>query len=71
VLDRRHDHQHGASLALFGLYFLISLMLTWPDVPWTLLMVIGLVIMGTFPVLFYSISKTLWLAVDVILHRWR
>jgi uncharacterized protein DUF983 len=61
----------GAAMLLFGLYFPISLVLTWPDVPWTLLMVIGLVLMGTFPILFYPISKTLWLAVDVIVHRWR
>ena len=61
----------AAAFVLFGLYFPLSLILTWPDVPWTLLTVIGVLIMGIFPVIFYPISKTLWLAVDIILHRWR
>ncbi len=61
----------AAAFVLFGLYFPLSLILTWPDVPWTLLTVIGVLIMGIFPVIFYPISKTLWLAVDIILHRWQ
>ena len=59
------------ALVVFGLYFFLSLRLTWPDVPWTALTLIGLLVMAAFPVLFYPISKTLWLAVDIILHRWQ
>lgn len=58
----------GAEL-LFGVYFVGGLVLTWPDVPWTPMMVGGLVLMATFPVFFYPFSKTLWLAVDMLLHR--
>ncbi len=59
----------GAAMALFGLYFPLSLIITWPDVPWTLITVVGCLIMGVFPIVFYPISKTLWLAMDILLHR--
>jgi uncharacterized protein (DUF983 family) len=59
----------GAAIALFGLYFPLSLIITWPDVPWTLIAVVGCLLMALFPIAFYPISKTLWLAMDVLLHR--
>lgn len=58
----------GAEL-VFGAYFAGGLVLTWPEVPWTPMMIGGLVLMAVFPVFFYPFSKTLWLAVDVLLHR--
>ncbi|MDQ4149882.1 MAG: DUF983 domain-containing protein [Actinomycetota bacterium] len=61
----------GGALVVFAAYFVLSIRLTWPDVPWTALTLGGLVLMAAFPVLFYPISKTLWLALDIILHRWR
>ena len=37
---------------------------TVPDVPWVPLLIIEVAVMGTFPLIFYPYSKTLWVAVD-------
>jgi hypothetical protein len=37
------------------------MLLTWPDVPWTMLLIGGVVLNLTFPVLGYSWSKTAWM----------
>lgn len=39
--------------------------LTWPDIPVLLATVLGVVAMLVFPFVFYPISKTLWVAVDL------
>lgn len=59
----------AGAVALFGLYVPLSLVITWPDVPWTLITVVGILLMVIFPIAFYPISKTLWLAIDILLHR--
>jgi hypothetical protein len=41
-------------------------MVTWPDVPWTLLEWIGIPAMAVMPFLFYPVSKTVWLAFDLM-----
>jgi uncharacterized protein (DUF983 family) len=51
----------GATEVLFGLWFVGGMLLTWPDVPWTLLLVGGIVLNLVFPVLGYSWSKTAWM----------
>ncbi len=38
---------------------------TWPDVPWTALLVIALVVNGVFPILFYPYARLLWVAMDL------
>jgi hypothetical protein len=43
--------------------------LWWPDVPWVPLTIAAIAINATVPVLFYSWSKTIWMAVDVLLHN--
>lgn len=42
------------------------LMITWPDVPWTLLEWVGIPAMALMPFLFYPVSKTVWLAFDLM-----
>jgi hypothetical protein len=42
---------------------------TWPDVRWGLLTVVGLLVNGLLPIVFYPWSKTIWMALDVLLHR--
>lgn len=59
----------GAAIAAFGLYLPLALIITWPDVPWTLIAVVGCLLMAILPIVFYPISKTLWLAMDILLHR--
>jgi uncharacterized protein (DUF983 family) len=57
----------GVTEAVFGILVIAWGALTWPDVPWTWLLVVGLVINATFPIFFYPFSKTLFLAVDLLL----
>lgn len=42
------------------------MMITWPNVPWDLLEYVGIPFMVIAPVLFYPVSKTVWLAFDVL-----
>jgi uncharacterized protein (DUF983 family) len=51
----------GVTEALFGIFFVGGMLLTWPDVPWTLLLVGGLVLNATIPVVSYPWSKTTWM----------
>ncbi len=41
---------------------------TWPNVPMVPLLVAALVLNAVFPLFFYPISKTLWVAIDLSLH---
>ena len=46
----------------------VGILLTWPDVPWSWITWILILLMILFPILFYPFSKTLWLAVDLIIR---
>lgn len=46
----------------------VSIVLTWPDVPWTLITWALILLMIFVPVAFYPFAKTLWLAIDLILR---
>ncbi len=50
---------------VLALGLLIGLLVTWPAVPWTMLMVIGLVLAVLFPVLVFPHTKLLYLAIDL------
>jgi uncharacterized protein (DUF983 family) len=52
-------------LLVFGLWFVGGMLLTWPDVPWTVLLIGGLVLNGLVPVLLYGWSKTIWVGLDM------
>jgi uncharacterized protein (DUF983 family) len=51
----------GATELLFALWFVGGMLLTWPDVPWTGLLIGGVVLNLTFPFFAYSWSKTAWM----------
>lgn len=53
------------ALAVLIVGFLIAM---WPDVPWTFLTYGGIALMLIAPVVFYPLSKTIWLAVDLMLR---
>jgi uncharacterized protein (DUF983 family) len=55
--------------AVFGAIFIATLLLTAPEVPWQPLLAVALITNGVFPFLFYPLSKTIWLAVDLYFHR--
>jgi uncharacterized protein (DUF983 family) len=52
----------------FFVLFVGSLLLTWPDIGWTLLLGVGLLTNGLLPILFYPHSKTVWMAIDLHFH---
>jgi uncharacterized protein (DUF983 family) len=55
-----------AAELLFAMLFIVALVVTWPDPPWTLLQYGGIALMVLAPVLFYPFSKTLFLAFDLL-----
>ena len=46
----------------------LSIVLTWPQVPWTLITWSLVILMIVAPILFYPFSRTLWLALDLALR---
>lgn len=54
----------AAELLLVG-FLLLAVLLTWPDVPWDLLLWVGAPLMVLGPIVFYPFSRTLWLALDL------
>jgi hypothetical protein len=45
---------------------LLALLATWPDPPWTPILFGGGALMVLMPIAFYPLSKTLWLAIDLV-----
>ncbi len=76
-LERKaeHDDDYFLGAMMFNLVaaelifvagMLTWLLVTWPDVPWDLLQYVGIVFMIIAPILFYPLSKTIWLAFDLL-----
>ena len=51
--------------AVFTVVFVISMVLTVPDIPWVAILMAILPIMTIGPLLVYPFSKTIWLAIDL------
>jgi uncharacterized protein (DUF983 family) len=71
VFEREEGYWLGAMIvsfaiieAVFGAAFVLTMVLTWPEVPWTALLVIGLVVTAVFPLLISPWTRTLWMALD-------
>ena len=57
----------GVTETVFGAVLVAVALATWPDVPWVGL-IIGAVVLNTLvPVLFYPFSKTIFIAIDLVL----
>ena len=54
--------------AIFGILFVGGLILTAPDFPWVPLLAIGVGANVVVPLIFYPLSKTLWVAADLYMH---
>lgn len=54
--------------ATFLVVFGGSVLLTWPDVPWTRVLIVTLVVNLAVPTLFYPVSKTMWSALELSWH---
>ncbi len=48
--------------------FVGGMLVFWPDVPWGALAVVTLGTMALLPILFYPLSKTLWMALELSWH---
>jgi hypothetical protein len=76
ILDRgEHDYFLGGYTVNFVVAELLIvvagglfIVFTWPEVPWELLTWSLVFLMIIAPVLFYPLSKTFWLATDLILR---
>jgi hypothetical protein len=55
-----------ASELIFAILFVLVLVISWPDPPWTLLQYGGIALMVLAPFLLYPFSKTLFLAFDLL-----
>ena len=44
------------------------ILLTWPDVPWAVVLVLTLIVNLVVPIVFYPLSKTVWLALEMSWH---
>jgi hypothetical protein len=53
----------------FVVVFVGGMILFWPDVRWGWLTLAALAVNGITPIVFYPFSKTLWVAMDILLHR--
>jgi uncharacterized protein (DUF983 family) len=48
--------------------FMSLVLLTWPDVPWGVVMAVTVVFNALLPIAFYPISKAIWLALELSWH---
>jgi hypothetical protein len=60
----------GATEGLFLVIFVVGMVVTWPNVPWTALLIIGVGFVVLFPVLFHPFSRTLWVAAERHVSGW-
>jgi uncharacterized protein (DUF983 family) len=59
------------TIVIFGTFLVVfggMTLLTWPDVPWTIVLVVTLTANVVIPIAFYPMSKTVWLALELSWH---
>lgn len=68
--EREEGYWLGALIVAFALtggtfmlWFVFGMLLTWPDVPWTLFLVGGIAITAILPVVSYGWTKTMWMGI--------
>jgi uncharacterized protein (DUF983 family) len=55
----------SAAVILFAALFIVLTVLTWPEVPWTTVLVVTMAANVLFPILFYPWARMLWVALDM------
>lgn len=55
----------GVVIVIFAVWFVGGMLVTWPDVPWTVLLIGGLVLNGLVPFVLYGWSKAVWVGLDL------
>jgi uncharacterized protein (DUF983 family) len=56
------------TIGLFAAVMITWALASWPDPPWTAMTATGIVINLVVPLVFYPVSKTLWVALETTLH---
>lgn len=71
IFEREEGYWLGAMIVafaviegLFGLSFVATMVVTWPDVPWTALLIVGLLVTATMPIVISPWTRTIWMALD-------
>jgi uncharacterized protein (DUF983 family) len=54
--------------SIFGIMFIAIVLATAPEVEWGPLLILGAVTNLLFPIFFYPLSKTVWVAIDLYVH---
>jgi uncharacterized protein (DUF983 family) len=57
----------GAAIVAFGVVFVGSIVATWPSPPWGVVSAAVIATTLIVPIVFYPISKTIWVAIDLTL----
>jgi uncharacterized protein (DUF983 family) len=74
ALDRHESEDYFLGGMMFNIVLaelafvtglVIWLVASWPDPPWTLIEWVGIPFMVIAPIVFYPLSKTIWLAFDL------
>jgi uncharacterized protein (DUF983 family) len=60
----------GLTQGLFLAFFVVGMIVTWPDVPWTALLVGGVALTLLAPVFLHPFTRTLWVATERHVRRW-
>ena len=55
----------GLTETLFAFWFVGGMLITWPEVPWMLLLVGGVMLNLVVPVVYYPLSKTTWMGLHL------
>lgn len=56
------------AIAAFAVIVVGGALLTWPEVPWNTLLITSIAAMTLIPVILYPVSKTVWLAMDLLVR---
>lgn len=58
----------AATIAVFAVVFVGMIVATWPDPPWSLVSAATIAVTAITPILFYPLSKTIWVAIDLTMR---
>jgi len=59
----------GVTEIVFVALAFAVLLATWPNVPWTGLTAVAVAVNGLLPLLLVPFSRTVWAAIELLLHR--
>ena len=60
----------GLTQVLFIVFLVAGIVATWPEVPWTGLLVFGIAIAVLAPIALHPFSRTAWVALERHARKW-